>query len=969
MLDFWNDWAVRWPDNSTSKGPLCDIYYHYGIDEDWFNPWGSITVNGGATYTNSRTVTLTLDGEDWGVGVQYMRFSEDYGNTFGSWYSYTPTFTYTIASANDGWKYIDVQYADFWWLSKAGTIYDGIGLDTANPSGTIKIQNGTAYTTSRSIYLNLTSSDNYSGVHYMRFSENMGAWGAWVPFATVYSYTLTTPNDGTKSIDVQVQDYANNNSTQWGTWDYIYLDTTLPNGTMLINNGSIATTSTSVYLNLTWADTGSGVSKIRFGNTGDPWSAWETPTPTKAWTIPSGDGTKYVWAQVIDNAGLISDQFYDQIFLDTTAPTGSITVGSGNPTYATLTSVTLYLSYADSSSGVYQVRYGNSGGSWSDWEAPAATKAWTLISGDGSKTVWYQVMDNAGLLSTMYSDDIILDTAAPTASIVIGSGNPTYTTTSAVTLYLTYSDSGSGVYQVRYGNSGQSWSAWGAPATTKAWTLSTGDGTKTVYYQVMDNAELITQASDSIILDTIAPVGSISINSGSTYTTSQSVTLSLTYSDATSGAYQIRFSNDGIWDTEQWEALSATKAWTLTGGDGTKKVFYEIKDNAGLISVPFDDTIILDTTIPTGSIIIGSGNPTNTTTTAVTLYLTYSDATSGVNQVRYSNDGAFDTEPWEAAAATKAWTLTSGAGLKTVYYQIKDNAGLLSAMYSDDITLTQTFGLKNMATWYWTSNTVINSQASGDVDGDGLKEIVTGGYYNDGTRNVAQLIEWNGATLAADRLTTWYWTSNTAINSVAVGDVDADGQVEVVTGGYFNDGTRNVAQLIEWNGANLAADRLTSWYWTSNTVINSVAVGDADGDGLVEVVTGGYFNDGTRDNAQLIEWNGANLAADRLTTWYWTSNTAINSVALGDVDADGLVEVVSGGYYNDGVRNVAQLIEWNGANLAVDKLNSWYWTNNTVINCVSVGDVTNDGSVEIVTGGYFNDGTRNISQLTVWGMT
>ena len=46
----------------------------------------------------------------------------------------------------------------------------------------------------------------------------------------------------------------------------------------------------------------------------------------------------------------------------------------------------------------------------------------------------------------------------------------------------------------------------------------------------------------------------------------------------------------------------------------------------------------------------------------------------------------------------------------------------------------------------------------------------------------AQLIEWDGSTLTVDRLTSWYWTSSTLINSVALGDVDGDGQVEVVTG-------------------------------------------------------------------------------------------------------------------------------------------------------------------------------------------
>ena len=77
----------------------------------------------------------------------------------------------------------------------------------------------------------------------------------------------------------------------------------------------------------------------------------------------------------------------------------------------------------------------------------------------------------------------------------------------------------------------------------------------------------------------------------------------------------------------------------------------------------------------------------STSSASATLSLTYSDATSGVSQVRYSNDGAWDTEVWESPAATKAWTLMSGDGEKTVYYQIKDNAGMLSSTYSDTITL------------------------------------------------------------------------------------------------------------------------------------------------------------------------------------------------------------------------------------------------------------------------------------------
>jgi len=101
----------------------------------------------------------------------------------------------------------------------------------------------------------------------------------------------------------------------------------------------------------------------------------------------------------------------------------------------------------------------------------------------------------------------------------------------------------------------------------------------------------------AIKLDKTAPTGSITINNDATYTTSTSVTLALTATDDTSGVHQVRYSNDGIWDTEPWETPSPTRTWALSFGDGITAVYYQIIDNAGLISSS-SDSIILDTMEP-----------------------------------------------------------------------------------------------------------------------------------------------------------------------------------------------------------------------------------------------------------------------------------------------------------------------------------------------------------------------------------
>jgi len=464
-------------------------------------------------------------------------------------------------------------------------------------------------------------------------------------------------------------------------------------GSIVINNGDLFATSTSVTLKLN-SDNPSEVLGVMYSNDGiwDDEVYEEGFSETKSWTLSSGDGSKTVYYRILNYAFVWSVSYSDTIILDTLPPTGSIVI-NGGAAFASSPSVTLMLTASDPASGVDSVRFSNSG-SWSSdnqgWEAFSETKSWTLSSGDGGKTVYYQIRDNLGQVSMLFSDTIVVDATPPTGSIVINDG-AAFTSSSSVTLKLTANDPTSGVSRVRISNDGV-WDTelWTSFSSTKDWTLSSGNGVKTVYYQIEDKVGLTSSTySDTITLSTLAPTGSIVINGGDGFTSSKSVTLALTFEDEYSDVSRVRYSNDGVWNSEVWETPTATKAWTLTSDDGTKTVYYQIRNTLGLVSSTYSDTIVLDTNPPNGSILINSG-AASSNRYSVTLDLTANDPTSGVYQVRYSNDGDWDTESWENFSSTKEWTLSSGEGSKTVYYQIIDRAELVSSTFSDSIILEST---------------------------------------------------------------------------------------------------------------------------------------------------------------------------------------------------------------------------------------------------------------------------------------
>ncbi|MBE0418234.1 MAG: hypothetical protein IBX63_10760 [Coriobacteriia bacterium] len=255
---------------------------------------------------------------------------------------------------------------------------------------------------------------------------------------------------------------------------------------------------------------------------------------------------------------------------------------------------------------------------------------------------------------------------------------------------MTWGVSGAG--KMRHSTDGGStWSAWEPYAATKNLTLPAPDGPKTVRAQFEDAAGnvSVTVIEGSIELQTTVPSGTIEINAGASYTNSTGVTVLSTVNWSAGDPGQMRFSTDGGSTWSAWELYAATKNLTLPTGDGTKTVRAEFRDTAEVTSTDvIEDSIILDTTAPTGSIAVNGGAVT-TSSTSVTVNNAVDFAVSGVHAteaMRFTVNGGTTWSTWEPYAASKALTLPAGDGTKTVTGEFKDAAGNVASL-SDTITL------------------------------------------------------------------------------------------------------------------------------------------------------------------------------------------------------------------------------------------------------------------------------------------
>jgi hypothetical protein len=247
-----------------------------------------------------------------------------------------------------------------------------------------------------------------------------------------------------------------------------------------------------------------------------------------------------------------------------------------------------------------------------------------------------------------------------------------------------------------------------------------------------------------------------------------------------------------------------------------------------------------------------------------------------------------------------------------------------------------------------------------DLEGDGYLDVVVT-YSLDVAESYVDAYELNGSQktdLGFPIFLPCY-----IMSGASIGDLDYDGDVEIVVSAFDNvDVGHALVYVFEFDGEKF----VESWHFMesmeSATSLFTTALGDIDGDGDLEIVVGN-----TRKNDGV--WEGVFYAwhhnGSMVSGWPVINNNSFGNFfipALGDIDNDGRLEVIAGSRDH-------HVFAWNGDGSIVFGNWPVYIGDCVLDQAPQIGDLDGDGDLEVVQVGNNNgsvfilDGRGNIIEI------
>ncbi|MBX7099570.1 MAG: carboxypeptidase regulatory-like domain-containing protein [Myxococcaceae bacterium] len=633
--------------------------------------------------------------------------------------------------------------------------------DTTNTPG---------YTRTLGVTLNFTGFPT-TGVAEFRASEDASfASVAFAPYTgKLQPFTLKT-GDGAHTVYAQYKDSTGQVSQTFNST--VVLDTAKPPAPVVVFEAS-GTAGTVRYINhaqdlnlqISANDgAGSGLSLMKVGEALDGNGAVPDATQSYAFnaklhrTSPT-DGTQNVFVQVIDHAGNVSDVGTDAVVVDTQRPTGTITLVRGakatDDGYTNNPLVTVNETWSDGDGGVVLVKLANTLADLGAavYQPVSASTGWFLNpNGQGLKTVYANFRDAAGNEMAMPGSagdtkTITYDTVAPTpaaASLVTPAVTRSPTVTMALTTdlsdlstveALTVSEEASftgasTLGPAPYPGSGQ-----------RSITLSPGDGVRPIYLRFRDKSGNDAVTSVSVTLDTLAPQGSFTLT-GFLADGTASATLSSAAAGTvtlTPGGASEYFLGDGTLSTCPGAGYTPITSTTLTNvtfpSSGVVRLC--LRDAAGNVQGPLQQTITLDAAAPSGCLFTLTGKKVSGAAAPAGLTASTSVTAAVGNCSEQPTELVLSTatlncampQVWQPFNASQTLSLPSGDGAKPVFGCVRDAARNVGTIPQANITLDTTGPSPVSAALVGSTPTnaasVTVSVSASDVSGLGASDALT----------------------------------------------------------------------------------------------------------------------------------------------------------------------------------------------------------------------------------------------------
>lgn len=272
------------------------------------------------------------------------------------------------------------------------------------------------------------------------------------------------------------------------------------------------------------------------------------------------------------------------------------------------------------------------------------------------------------------------------------------------------------------------------------------------------------------------------------------------------------------------------------------------------------------------------------------------------------------------------------SGLGVTQYQCSKSGVRINPDETTDLGLLYMIG--SSAGIFTNSGQSLNdatySIALGDLDNDGDLDLVQGEYNETNSiwkNNGVGFFSYFSETLASN-----------ATRSIAIGDVDSDGDLDLIEGNY---GQSNLVWLNNGTG-----EFIDSGWSLGSYNTRSISLGDVDSDEDLDVIEGNY---GQGNRIWLNNGSGVFTSSD---TSYGSNDTT--AIALGDVDGDGHLDLVEGNHYQGNLvwLNNGEGIFYDSGQLIGSPV---FKDDNT--NSITLGDVDGDGDLDMVEGNDWSGGT------------